>query len=373
MLDEELDVWASRGVEGHFDHPYNRPWLTVDEECCRLMAPIVGAEKSEIAIMASLSTNIHLLLVAFYQPTETRYKILIEDKAFPSDYFIVQSQIELHGLKAKDALLLVKPREGEEHIRTEDILKLVQEEGSSIAVIMLSGVQFLSGQLFPMKEITEAGHAAGCYVGFDLAHAAGNVPLSLHEWNIDFAAWCTYKYLNAGPGGIAGLFIHSRHNDNKELKILRGWWGTNKETRFEMDHVFDGIPGAKGFQHSNPNVMAMTCLLSSLQVFSKTSMEAIREKSFRLVTYFRQLVSGCDSLIILTSDKKDKCGAQLSIKVPYVPIDDFMKAIHAEGVMCDARKNQVIRIAFTGLYNTYDDVYRAATILKAHCQKPSNQ
>lgn len=208
----------------------------------------------------------------------------------------------------------------------------------------------------------------GCYVGFDLAHAAGNVPLKLHEWGVDFAAWCTYKYLNAGPGGIAGLFMHSKHNQNKDLKILRGWWGANKATRFEMDHAFDPIIGAKGFQHSNPNVMAMTCLLGSLQVFSQTNMESIRAKSHQLVTFFRTLIADVpkNQLEILTPVEKNSCGAQLSIKVPQIPVDEFMQRIQADGIICDARKNRVIRIAFTGLYNTFKDVYETAQILRKH-------
>lgn len=335
------------------------------------MSPIVGARHaSEVAIMGSLSTNLHLLLAAFYKPTKDRFKILIEDKAFPSDYFIVESQIRWHGLNPEDALLVAKPREGEDEIRSEDLLRLIQEQGDTISVIMLAGVQFMTGQLFPLEHIVKAGHEKGCYVGFDLAHAAGNVPLYLHDWKVDFAAWCTYKYLNAGPGGIAGIFVHSDLNF-ADLHVLKGWWGTRKETRFEMAHNFDPMPSARAFQHSNPNVLAMTSLLASLRIFAQTDMESIRNKSFALVQLFRQLLSSVpkDQLEILTPTGKDQCGAQLSIRIPRVPIDEFMSRIRSEGIICDARRNQVIRIAFTGLYNTYSDVFSTARILIKYSQQ----
>lgn len=342
--------------------------MTVDEECCRLLKPLIGAaSESEVAAMGCLSTNLHLLLHAFYQPTKDRYKILIEDKAFPSDYYIVESQIVTKGFKVEDALLIVKPREGEDSIRNEDVLDIIEKEGDSIAVIMFSGMQFLSGQLFPMADITKAAQAKGCYVGFDLAHAIGNVPMKLHDWNVDFAAWCTYKYLNAGPGGMAGIFVHSKHDNNTGLKILRGWWGARKETRFEMNHAFEGLSGAKGFQHSNPSVVAMTCLLASLRIFAQTDIGAIRAKSAQLVAFFRALVSDVpkDQLDIITPADEDASGAQLSIRIPQVPLSEFMPRIKSAGIICDARKNQVIRIAFTGLYNSFCDVFDAAQILCA--------
>jgi len=318
--------------------------------------------------MGGLSTNLHLLLNAFYQPTQERYKILIEDRAFPSDYYIVESQIETRGYKVSDAMVMVKPREGQEAIQAEDIMEVIKREGSSTAIVMLSGVQFLTGQLFAMAEITAAAHAQGCLVGFDLAHAIGNVPLSLHDWSVDFAAWCTYKYLNSGPGGIAGLFVHSKHDDSKDLKVLRGWWGARKETRFEMNHGFEAIPGARGFQHSNPCVVSVACLLASLRLFALTDVPTIRAKTFQMATYFRALTSDIppSQLEIMTPAGLDCSGAQLSIRIPQVPLDEFMRRIRADGIICDARRNQVIRIAFVGLYNTFHDVYEAARILRLH-------
>lgn len=318
--------------------------------------------------MGGLSANLHVLMNAFYKPTAERFKILIEEKAFPSDYFIAESQAMAHGYSPEDALIVATPREGEELIRDEDLMGLIKERGKEIAVVLFAGVQFQTGQLFPMERITKAAHEQGCVVGFDLAHAVGNVPLKLHDWGVDFAAWCTYKYLNSGPGGIAGIFVHSMHDTRANPAIGRGWWGTRKETRFEMEHKFEPLPGAAGLQTSNPSVMAMTCLLASLRIFRQTTMEAIREKSFRMVQLLRELLKGAEGVEILTPAGKDCSGAQLSIYPKNVPIDVFMKRIRADGIICDARRNGVIRVAFTGLYNTFQDVAQAAAILKRHCK-----
>lgn len=233
-------------------------------------------------------------------------------------------------------------------------------------MIMFAGVQFMTGQVFDMVAITRAGHEHGCYVGFDLAHAVGNVPLSLHEWDVDFAAWCTYKYLNSGPGGISGIFVHNRHDRNEELRVLRGWWGHEGSTRFEMGHEFVAIPGARGYQHSNPNVLAMTCLHASLQVFHLTDIHAIRWKSRRLTEYFRALVADWKELEIVTPQGEAESGAQLTLKLPEgVSINAFMGAIKEHGLVCDARRNRVVRVAFTGMYNTFTDVLRTVQIIRA--------
>jgi kynureninase len=244
LLDEELRVWADSAVNGHFDHAYKRPWLTVDEECASHLCNIVGAKEGEVAAMGTLTTNLHLLMCAFYHPTLRRYKIVLEKRAFPSDHYLVESQLKLHGIDPKDGMILVAPREGEDTIQTDDILATLRQHGDSVAIVLFAGVQYYTGQHFDIPTISKAGHEIGAIVGIDLAHAVGNVPLEVHDWNVDFAAWCSYKYLNSGPGAIAGLFVHNRHDQNDNLTILRGWWSHQVSTRFRMDNKFEAIVGA---------------------------------------------------------------------------------------------------------------------------------
>ncbi|KAI0224660.1 Kynureninase (L-kynurenine hydrolase), partial [Massospora cicadina] len=265
-------TFGQRGVLGHTSHPFNRPWVTVDDTVVPYLAEVVGAKPTEVAVMSTLTTNLHTLLTAFYKPTPARYKILLEHKAFPSDHYAVESQIRIKGLDPKLAMLIAEPRPGESIFRMEDIIGTIKEHGDSIALILLPGVQFYSGQVFDMKRITQAGHKLGCIIGFDLAHAIGNIVLELHDWGVDFGCWCTYKYLSSGPGNIGGLFVHENYAHNDDFVRLTGWWAHRLETRFDMTNRMELSPGAKGFQHSNPSVINCAALLGSLEIYHEVGM-----------------------------------------------------------------------------------------------------
>ncbi|KAJ3356043.1 hypothetical protein GGF32_001729 [Allomyces javanicus] len=374
LLMHELDVWANRGVMGHFDHPYGRPWAEIDETVTGEAAKIVGASVNEVAVMGTLTNNLHLLMVAFYRPTQQRYKILIEGKAFPSDQYAVASQVQVHGFDPKDAVIALTPREGEATLRTEDILATIKQHGHEIAVVLFSGVQYYTGQLFDMPTITRAAREAGCVVGWDLAHAVGNVPLHLHDWDVDFAAWCTYKYLNAGPGCIAGAFVHAKHADKKmaDLPRFAGWWGHDKQSRFKMPDQFAPMPGAAGFQLSNPSVVATVSLLGSMQVFQKTSIAQLRAKSLRLTAYLEHLIvseiaplPSALGLRILTPSDPNQRGAQLSLLFAKMNgVGPLMKELEHRGVVVDEREPNVIRVAPAPIYNNFTDVRRFVTALK---------
>ncbi|ORZ34911.1 kynureninase-like protein [Catenaria anguillulae PL171] len=363
LLTQELQVWAERGVMGHFDHPHNRPWVSIDETVTGELAKIVGASADEVACMGSLTNNLHLLMVAFYRPTPTRFKILIEAKAFPSDTYAVASQVKFHGFDPKDAVIALAPRDGEDTLRHEDIMRVIRDQGHEIALVMFSGVQYYTGQLFDMREITRAGQAAGCVVGWDLAHAVGNVPLHLHEWGVDFAAWCTYKYLNAGPGCIAGAFVHNKHRDT-DLPRFAGWWGHDKQSRFKMPQTFQAMPGAAGFQLSNPSVVATVSLLGSLQVFAQTSMDALRSKSLRLTAYLEHLIDAVvvprpssHGVRLITPRDPFARGAQLSLLfTEFASVSGLMRELESRGVVVDEREPNVIRVSPAPLYNTFQDV-----------------
>ncbi|KAJ1925966.1 Kynureninase (L-kynurenine hydrolase) [Tieghemiomyces parasiticus] len=367
-LDEELQVWAEGGVFGHHHHIHGRPWLTIDEHVLDESARIVGAERSEVAIMNTLTANVHLLMAAFYRPEGPRTKILIEAKAFPSDRYAVESQIRWHGLDPADHLIALAPRAGEDTLRTEDILQVISDQGSHIALVFFSGVQYYTGQCFDMPRITEAGHSQGCMVGFDLAHAVGNVSLQLHDWGVDFACWCTYKYLNAGPGGIAGIFVHSRHGDTDSLTQLHGWWGNRVTTRFQMSDTFDPIPGSAGrFQLSNPNVLAMVSLLGALDVFAMTDMAALRRKSRLLTGYLEYLLQHTEpaahQVRIITPKDPEARGCQLSLILDERAFSPVFNHLTAACVVCDERKPNCIRVAPVPLYNSFADVFRFVEIL----------
>ncbi|CAB3992969.1 Kynureninase [Paramuricea clavata] len=367
-IDDELQKWATKGVLGHA-HVEDKPWLTIDETVNGLSAQIVGAKEYEVVVMNTLSVNLHILMVPFYRPTPDRHKILIEGKSFPSDYYAVDSQIKFHGFDPAVSLVEVVPRENESCLRTEDILKIIEEQGDSIALIMFAGVQYYTGQLFDMKAITEAGHKKGCIVGFDLAHAAGNVELSLHDWNVDFACWCTYKYLNAGPGGIAGVFVHEKHGRNFDLPRFAGWWGHDKTSRFQMEHKFVPLHGAAGFQMSNPPVFQTVSLLSSLKVHTRATMSALRKKSLLLTGYMEYLLTsitdqdnegsspGKSCIKVITPSNPADRGAQLSLMFPF-NIDEFFAELQKRGVVVDERKPNVIRVAAVPIYNSFMDVYK---------------
>ncbi|KAJ3108000.1 hypothetical protein HDU97_002580 [Phlyctochytrium planicorne] len=365
LLNEELDVWAERGVNGHFDHPHGRPWVSVDDNVIEESAKLVGAKPEDVAIMNSLTANLHFLMVAFYKPTPDRYKIIMEAKAFPSDYFALSSQAQFHGYDPKEAVIEIAPREGESTLRLEDILEVIEKEGEKTALVLFSGIQYYSGQFFNLREITKAGHAKGCMVGFDLAHAAGNVPLKLHDWDVDFACWCTYKYLNAGPGGIGGAFVHQRHA-RSPINRFAGWWGTDPSTKFAMDNIFRAIPGAAGYRLSNPSVVSTISLLGSLQVFARTSIDALREKSFLLTAYLELLLDSLESkkFRILTPRDPFQRGCQLSLFFEGGIMEDVFQKLSVQGVLADERRPDVIRISPAPLYCTFADVWRCVEALK---------
>lgn len=363
----EMDDWAKWGVEGHF-HGRN-PWFSYHELLTDKMAEVVGANSNEVVVMGSLSTNIHLLMVSFYQPKGKRTKILCEAKAFPSDQYILETQLKFHGLNPEEHLIEVSPREGEELIREEDIYQAIQEAGDELALIMIGGVNYYTGQYFDLQKITELGHQVGAKVGFDLAHGAGNVNVKLHDWEVDFAAWCSYKYLNSGPGGVAGIFIHEKHAQNKELIRFGGWWGQDKETRFLMEKGFDPIPTAEGWQLSNAPVLQMATLNASLDIFKEAGMDKIAKKRDSLTSYLEFLLADIDkrhdnvSFEVITPKEISKRGAQLSIAAKGQGKKLFDK-LTEKGVVADWREPNVIRVAPAPLYNSYEDCYLFAKVLE---------
>jgi kynureninase len=370
-VNEELQNWAKFGVEGHF--LAERPWFAYHENLTQLTANVVGALPIEVVVTHSLTTNLHLLMVSFYQPKGKRTKILCEAKAFPSDQYALESQVKFHGL-SNEHLVEIAPREGENLIRLEDILSKIEELGDELALVMIGGVNYYTGQLFDMKTITEAGHKVGAYVGFDLAHAAGNINLKLHDWGVDFAAWCGYKYLNSSPGGVSGMFVHERHANNKNLPRFAGWWGYNKEKRFQMEPGFEPMPGAEGWQLSNAPVLGMAVQLASLEIFEEAGMDRIGAKR-DLMTAFTEFViedisernkEKCTFELITPKDKTQR-GAQLSIQAKGQGKALF-NALSDLGVVADWREPNVIRIAPAPLYNSYEDCYWFGQLLEQAIQ-----
>lgn len=366
-VNEELVKWQKLGVKGHFDCDY--PWMPYHEFLLEGSADLVGAKTTEVVVMNSLTANLHFMMVSFYRPTAERFKILIEDHAFPSDHYAVESQIKSHGYDVSDSLITVKPRDGEELLRTEDILKVIEEQGDSIALILLPGVQYYTGQVLDMKTITAAGQAKGCNVGFDLAHAAGNIPMQLHDWNVDFACWCTYKYLNSGPGSVAGCFIHERHATNTDKVRFAGWWGHQKDTRFLMGNEFKAIPTAEGWQLSNPPILSLAAIRASLDVFKQAGgVSALRKKSLQLTNYLEYLLQQelGDRIQVITPSDTQWRGCQLSLTVNVSNLDgkQLFKQLEQQGVTTDWREPNVIRTAPVPLYNSFNDVYQFVHILK---------
>ncbi|XP_063067801.1 kynureninase [Engraulis encrasicolus] len=363
-LEEELDKWEQMGVHGHMVG--SRPWAWAENNIEKLMANVVGAKEEEVALMNGLTVNLHLLLLSFYKPTAERHRILLEDKAFPSDHYAVESQISLRGFDPEKSMLLMSPREGEVTLRTEDILRTIEEEGDSIAVIMFSGLQYYTGQLFDMAAITKVGHAKGCYVGFDCAHAVGNAELRLHDWDVDFACWCSYKYVNSGAGGLAGAYIHEKHAHTIK-PALTGWWGHKLKTRFQMSNQMDLQPGIAGFRLSNQPILLVCPLQASLEVFNMTSMKALRRKSLLLTGYLEYLIQHYYSkeesspqkayVDILTPSNPQERGCQLSLSFS-VPVRTIFQEMEKRGVACDMREPNVIRVAPAPLYNSFSDVHR---------------
>ena len=356
-VQEELDDWAKLGVEGHFHGKH--PWMPYHRYLTEQTARLVGANPVEVVVMNSLTVNLQLMMVSFYRPTKERYKILVEDSAFPSDQYAVKSQIRYHGFDPATSLIELKPRAGERFLRDEDILKIIEREGASVALIMMGGVNYSSGQFFDLEAIARVGHAKGCVVGFDLAHAAGNLPLKLHDWDVDFAAWCSYKYLNGGPGCIAGCFVHERHAREWSLPRFAGWWGHDQETRFQMGPDFHPMPGAEGWQLSNPPILSLAALRASMDIFDEAGMESLRKKSVALTGYMEFLLDQQRSgkFSILTPREPDRRGAQLSICIS-PDGRSVCDRLTKEGVFCDWREPDILRVAPMPLYNTYVDVYR---------------
>ena len=362
----ECDDWASFGVEGHF--LARKPWYSYHERFTAGASKLVGAQENEVVMMNQLTVNLNLLLVSFYKPEGKRRKILFEAKPFPSDQYAFASQAQLRGFNPNDVLVELLPREGELTLRTEDIVEAIRELGDELALVCFGGVNYFTGQLFEMKEITSVAHEVGALCGFDLAHTAGNVPLSLHEWNVDFACWCTYKYLNSGPGSVGGVFVHERHATNRDLFRLAGWWGHNKETRFKMGPDFDPIPTAESWSMSNAPVFNMIAHEISLGIFSEVGMDALREKSLLLTAYLDFVLKEVmritgQKLTRITPEDPAQRGCQLSVIVEGHD-RKLVSTLYEQGVVVDWREPNVIRLAPVPLYNSFEDVYQLGKVLE---------
>jgi kynureninase len=365
-INQELEDWAKYGVEGHFEA--RNPWMDYHELLMESAAKIVGAKTKEVVHMNGLTANLHLLMVSFYRPAGKRYKIVCEAKAFPSDQYALESQVKFHGYAPEDAIIEVAPRGGEHTIRDEDFEAVIKEHGDEIALVFIGGVNYFTGQWFDMQRITKAGHDAGAVVGWDLAHAAGNVPVQLHDWDVDFAAWCTYKYLNSGPGSVSGIFVHEKHAHSFDLPRFAGWWGHNKEERFLMAPGFKPMEGAEGWQLSNAPIFSMAPHLASLRIFAEAGMDALRQKSLKLSSFMREVVeavakeSGAQ-LEIITPMEDEKRGSQLSL-VAHGQGKSLFNYLMENGVFVDWREPNVIRVAPVPLYNSYSDAVRFGEVLR---------
>jgi len=362
-IDQELNDWAKLGVEGHFEA--KNPWMPYHEFLTESMAKIVGAKPIEVVVMNTLTTNLHLLMVSFYNPTPKRCKILIESDAFPSDRYAVQTQLEFHGFDANECLVEWHPRKGETLLRIEDLEHILEEQGDEIALLLIGGVNYYTGQYLNLKEIAKLGHAKGCKVGIDLAHGVGNIQPELHDSGVDFAAWCTYKYLNSGPGSLGGIFVHKRYANDKTLKRFAGWWSQNKATRFNMRQPLDITPGAEGWQLSNPPILSMAAIKASLDLFNEVGMTALRQKSLKLTAYLEFLINELNHphINIITPSNPNERGCQLSIQVKNAD-KTLHKQLIENHVITDWREPDVIRCAPVPFYNSFEDVFRMVEILK---------
>jgi len=362
-INQELEDWANLGVEGHFEA--KNPWLPYHEFLTESMAKVVGAKPIEVIVMNTLTANLHFMMVSFYQPTKKRYKVLIESDAFPSDKYAVESQLRHHGYDDKEGLVLWKPRNNEDLLRYEDLEAILETQGDEVALIMIGGVNYYTGQYFDLKRIAKLGHQHGCMVGFDCAHGAGNVALNLHDSGADFAVWCTYKYMNSGPGSLSGCFVHERHAHNKELNRFTGWWSHNKETRFNMRGEFDQLAGAEGWQLSNPPILSMAAIKASLAIFNEVGIENLIEKSKKLTSYFEFLLNSLhnNSISIITPNNPKERGCQVSIQVKNAN-KSLHKKLTKAGIISDWREPDVIRCAPVPLYNSFEDVFHMVDRLK---------
>jgi kynureninase len=366
FINEEVSDWAALGVEGHVHA--KRPWLYYHKFSKKTLAKLVGAKPTEVVAMNQLTVNLHLMMASFYRPTKQRFKIITEAGAFSSDQYAFESQLKFHGLDPATTLIELAPRKGEFTLRTADILQAIEENKEQVALVIFGAVQYYSGQFFEIKKITKAAHDAGAYAGFDLAHAIGNVPLHLHKDQVDFAVWCSYKYLNSGPGGVAGAFVHERHANDSSLPRLAGWWGHHEKDRFQMKKGFIPMPGADGWQLSNFPVLSGAALLASLQVFEKAGIKNLREKSLLLTGYLtfllNQIGNSNASFSVITPDDPKQRGCQLSILMHQNGKSVFQKLTRA-GIIADWREPGVIRVAPVPLYNRFEDVFEFVKIFKA--------
>lgn len=366
-VDEIMTDWANLAVEGHFYS--NKPWWDYQERFAAPLSGLVGANPNEVTVMNTLTVNLHLLMVSFYQPTAKRFKIICEEKAFPSDQYMFQSQVRFHGFNPEEAIVEIKRREGEHNIRLEDILSKIEEVGEELALVLIGGVNYYTGQVFDMKAITAAGHKQGAYVGFDLAHAAGNIKLQLHDWGVDFAAWCSYKYMNSGPGNVSGIFVHEKHHNNTDLPRFAGWWGHNKERRFIMEPKFDPVRSAEGWQVSNLPVISLAPYLASVEMFAEVGMDKLIAKRNLITSYLEFILHEVDKEIegtefeIITPANQEERACQLSVFLHghgRALFDYLMK----NGVITDWREPNVIRLAPAPFYCSFEDMYEFGQILK---------
>lgn len=369
-VDEIMTDWAELAVEGHFQA--EKPWWDYHERFSEKLAPIVGAKASEVGVMNTLTVNLHLLMVSFYRPTQQRYKIIMEEKAFPSDQYMISSQVRFHGFDPEEAIVEVKKREGEHHFRTEDILDTIREVGEECALVLMGGVNYYNGQVLEMEKITRAGKEAGAFVGWDLAHAAGNVELKLHEWKVDFAAWCSYKYMNAGPGNVSGFFVHEQHHGQKDIPRFEGWWGHNKGRRFLMQPEFDPEPNVNAWQISNAPVIAQAPYLASLELFNEVGMPALFEKRDKIVAYLEFILQevaegvGGDFEVITPKER----GTQLSVFL-HGQGKELFHYLMKNGVVTDWREPNVIRLAPAPFYCSFEDMWKFGEVLKGYFSSDS--
>lgn len=365
-VDEVMTDWENLAVEGHFYA--EKPWWDYHERFANPLSKIVGALPSEVTVMNTLTVNLHLMMVTFYKPTPKRFKILCEAKAFPSDQYMIQSQVKFHDLNPEDAIVEIQRREGEHNIRLEDILAKIEEVGGELALVLIGGVNYYTGQVFDMKTITEAGHKAGAYVGWDLAHAAGNIKLELHDWNVDFAAWCSYKYMNSGPGNASGCFIHEKHHNDTNLPRFAGWWGHNKERRFKMEPTFDPVRGAEGWQISNLPILSLAPYLASVEMFDEIGMDALIVKRNKITSYLEFILQEISkevngSFEIITPSNQEARACQLSVFL-HGEGRSLFDYLMKNGVITDWREPNVIRLAPVPLYCSFEDMYNFGQILK---------
>lgn len=370
-VDEVMNDWADMAVEGHFFS--KKPWWDYHERFCGPLSKIVGAKPSEVGVMNTLTVNLHLLMVSFYQPTKSRFKIICEEKAFPSDQYMLQSQVAFHakslGFNPSEAIVEVKRRDGQLNISHDDIIKTIEEVGDELALVLIGGVNYYTGQVFDMETITKSGHDQGAFVGWDLAHAAGNIEMQLHDWGVDFAAWCSYKYMNSGPGNASGYFVHEKHHKNKELSRFAGWYGHNKERRFLMEPTFDPVEGANGWQVSNLPVLSLAPYLASVEMFEEVGMEKLIQKRNQITSYLEFILHEIDKEVasaefeVITPANQNERGCQLSVYL-HGQGKELFNSLMQSGVITDWREPNVIRLAPVPFYTSFEDMYDFGQILK---------